>query len=215
LKSFFPAAFALVSLMALTTPRTEAQEVGFSFTRASSDHPELMNPDGYGGYVMLDLHQNLRVRLGFTGLDSGNERLAETCTHFAPRFDCAEEIVTSQYDLKGINLALIPSFRPIPRIELGAGGGFSFMHLGVSNEVESRRFVDFFRPTGGQTGVFVLGHMKLIAHPSVPVVLTAGVEHSWIRFSGCAGEESTYDPFCGTDTLGAFHVGLGYLFGGL
>jgi hypothetical protein len=37
--------------MALATLRLETQEVGFSFTRASSDHPELMSPDGFGGYV--------------------------------------------------------------------------------------------------------------------------------------------------------------------
>ncbi len=109
---------------------------------------------------------------------------------------------------------MVPHISPAEWIDLGLGVGASFMHLGLEIEAESNRIVNLLKPTGGQTGAFLVGQVKIIPFRRLPLVLSAGYQTQWFRFSGCSPDPLTYEPYCGTTKVKEFRLGAGYRVGG-
>jgi len=200
----------VAAMVALSPEAAEGQEFGFFLSQGEVAHQEFVDPSGFGAYLVLDALPNLRFRGAFTHYDASARRTGEVCIHFDPRYDCSMENLRSTSELEGVSLAVIPHFRPAEWVELGVGGGASFMHLGLEVEGETDRFVNIFKPTGGQTGAFVMGHLKFTPLARFPIVFTIQYQSQWVHFSGCSPDETTYDPYCGTTRMKELQVGLGY-----
>jgi hypothetical protein len=204
----------LMASLALTPTSGAAQELGLFLSQGEAGHQEFVDPMGFGAYLILDPLPYLRFEGSFTHYDASATRVGEACIYLEPRHDCELENLRSTSDMEGVSLSVIPHISPAGWIDLGLGGGASFMHLGLEIETESDRFVNVLKPTGGQTGAFLVGQVKLMPFPRLPLVLSAGYQTQWVRFSGCSPDPLTYDPYCGTTEMKELRLGAGYRVGG-
>jgi hypothetical protein len=200
--------------LALGPSSLAGQEFGVFLSQGEVSHQEFLDPAGFGAYLIFDPLPYLRFEGSFTHYDASATRIGEACIYLDPRHDCELENLRSTSDMEGVSLAAIPHFSPAEWIDLGLGGGASFMHLGLEIETESERFVNVLKPTGGQTGAFLVGQVKLTPLPRLPLVLSVGFQTQWVRFSGCSPDPLTYDPYCGTAQVRELRLGVGYRAGG-
>ena len=210
---FFSLSWALFSPAPLTSQQI-FQELGVFWTRASSDHPELPGPSGFGAASTWEFAEMFMARLSFHKLSEDTRKEGTVCDQYSQRINCRGELTETATTLSGLRATLMVAPDLGEKLRLGLGGGLSFNSLAAEAVgVESGLEADLLAPNAGIIGFAALLTAAVTPVSRVPVSFTGSFGLHWVNFSTCSGEDSPpYEPYCGMDAFKEVELGLAYSF---
>ena len=212
MKRQFRAAALVGALLLVNHSPLNSQELGTHLVRTSSDHVELANPGGFGGYAAVPLFEWLNLRLAYDRVSNDSKGTGEVCTHYAPNWGCRSEEVETSTSLGNLSLALLPTLRLNDWIKVGLGGGIGLTQIHTESLGVSGREANFEAPKTGQFGYSAMLSLGVTPLPNLPLSLVGSAATHWVGFKSCISYEEIYDPFCGTTLFRELTVGLAFGF---
>jgi len=211
---------AVLGCLALQPARLSAQqpslfqELGVFFISASSNHPELPAPSGFGAASWWQFGRHLLGRLSYHKMSDQTRKQGVVCDQYSQRINCRAEETDTDVTLSGLRGTLLGTVVLMDRLRLGAGGGVSFNHVDTEAVgLVSGQLADLLAPNAGIIGFSTLVSATLHPVPSLPVRLSGSFGIQWLNFNTCsANDPPQYDPYCGMDSLKELEVGLSFAF---
>jgi hypothetical protein len=209
----------LVLLFAVTWPSPVASqqlfhELGAFATWASSDHPELPGPSGFGAAANWEFAEMFMARLAYHRLSEDTRKEGTVCDQYSQRINCRGELTETSSTLSGLRTTVMVVPPLGEQIRLGLGGGLSFNSLAAETVgVESGLPADLLAPNAGIIGFTALLSAAVMPVTAVPVKLMGSFGVHWVNFSTCSGEDPPpYEPYCGMEAFKEIEVGVSYAF---
>jgi hypothetical protein len=213
----------LLALAALTPATTRTlmaqqpslfQELGAFAISASSNHPEVPSPRGFGFASWWQFKRHLLGRLSYHRVSDKTVKDGVVCDQYSQRINCRPEVTDTDVRLSGLRATLLGTLVVKDRLRLGAGGGVSFNHIDTEAKgVVSGRIADLLAPNAGVIGFTTLVSATLHPFYSLPIRLSGGYGVHWVNFNTCsANDPPQYDPYCGREALTELEFGLSLVF---
>ena len=190
------------------------QELGAFAIWASSDHPELPGPSGFGAAATWEFAEIFMARLAYHRLSEDTRKEGTVCDQYSQRINCRGEITETSSTLSGLRTTVMVVPPLGEQLRLGLGGGLSFNSLAAEAVgVESGLPADLLAPNAGIIGFTALLSAAVTPVMAVPVKLTGSFGLHWVNFSTCSGEDPPpYEPYCGMEAFKEIELGLSYAF---
>lgn len=190
------------------------QELGVFAISASSDHPEVPSPKGFGVASWWQLGRHVLGRLSYHRVSDNTVKDGVVCDQYSQRINCRPELTDTDVTLSGLRGTVLGTLVVEDRLRLGAGGGVSFNHVDTeARGVVSGRLADLLAPTAGHIGFSTLVAATLHPFFSLPVRLTGSYGVHWVNFNTCsANDPPQYDPYCGGETFRELELGFSLVF---
>jgi len=164
-------------------------ELGVFVSRASSAHPELPDPAGFGASAHWEVNRFLLARLSFHRLEDDTSKPGTVCRVYSQRIDCRTEMTSTEVTLSGLRGALLGALPVGGWLRLAMGGGLSFNHIDAESVGESGMKADLLSANAGQIGILALLNAAIRPLEGAPLSLTGGVGMHWVDFNACSGED--------------------------
>lgn len=190
------------------------QELGGFWTSASSDHPELPGPSGFGFVSIWEFAERFMARVSYHRLSEDTRKEGTVCDQYSQRINCRAEITETSTTLSGLRTTLMVAPDLGEQLRLGLGGGLSFNSLAAEAVgAESGLDADLLAPNAGIIGFTALFTAAVTPVTKVPVSFTGSFGLHWVNFSTCSGEDlPPYEPYCGMEAFNEIELGLTYSF---
>ena len=219
-RSFLPALLSLPCLLLgsgqplLAQNPSLFQELGGFAIIASSDHPELPSPVGFGLASTWEFGGSFMARLSYHRLDDDTRKDGVVCDQYSQRINCRAEITETSVTLSGLRTAVMVRVPVGGMARLGAGGGVSLNHIKTEAiGTQSNLDADLLAPAAGIIGFSALFSAAVIPVSSLPLELTGGFGVHWVNFDTCSGNDPPQnDPYCGMQPMKEIELGLAFRF---
>jgi hypothetical protein len=190
------------------------QEVGAFAISASSNHPEIPKPDGFGVAAWWQFGRYLAGRLSYHRVQDETTKGGVVCDQYSQRINCRPEETHTDVTFSGLRGTLLGTVVVGGHLRLAAGGGLSFNHIDArAIGSVSDKVADLLAPNAGIVGFTTLVSATLQPLSTVPVRLSGSFGVHWVNFNTCsANDPPQYDPFCGMESLRELEFGLSYAF---
>lgn len=186
------------------------QELGAFWIQASSDHPELPGPTGFGFASTWEFAEMYMARLSYHRFSEDTRKQGTVCDQYSQRINCRGEITETSTMLSGLRAAMLVAPDLGEQLRVGLGGGLSFNSLAADAVgAESGLEADLLAPNAGIIGFTALFTAAVTPLARVPVSFTGTFGLHWVNFSTCSGEDSPpYEPYCGMEAFKEIELGL-------
>lgn len=190
------------------------QELGGFAIAASSDHPELPGPVGFGLASTWEFGGSFMARLSYHRLSDDTRKDGVVCDQYSQRINCRAEITETTVSLSGLRTAFLYRVPVGGIVRLGAGGGLSFNQLKTDAiGTVSNLDADLLAPNAGIIGFSALFSAAVLPFPALPLEFTGGLGVHWVNFDTCSGNDPPqYDPYCGMEAMREIELGLAFRF---
>lgn len=190
------------------------QELEAFAITASSDHPELPSPRGFGAASIWEFADHFMARLSYYRVSEDTRKQGVVCDQYSQRINCRAEETDTYARLSGLRGVLMVKHPLGDKVRVGAGGGLSFNHVNTEAEgTVSGLEADLLAPNAGIIGFSALVTARVTPVSTLPLSLGGGIGIHWVNFNTCSGNDPPqYDPYCGMAPFREIELGISYAF---
>lgn len=188
------------------------QEVGVYGAAGRTELRELGALQGYGGYFRVAPLRFLSLRANlYRHAAHAIEREGLVCNNYTLGFKCDTEHIRNASALRGASVvaSLLLPMGKIVEVEIG--GGLSLNEISASERTTSGRPSFLVYGKSAQAGVLGRATVRARPLPRLPVYVDASVDLHRVSMNGCSTDTRAHAPYCGSQSLREWRLGLGYL----